>query len=198
MIAPNPRLVLLRHGETEWSLSGRHTSTTDLPLTDAGERQARAVAPTLAALGLRRPLVISSPRIRAVHTAELAGMTVDRQWDDLVEWGYGDYEGMTTDQIHETAPHWTVWSHPCPHGESSESVQGRADTVLHVAAAQLDERDVVLFGHGHFSRAMIARWIDLPVREGRRFALSPAAYTVLGYEHGNRQIVAHNVGVDPQ
>ena len=196
MIAPNARLVLLRHGETEWSRSGRHTSTTDLPLTAEGERQARAVAPILAGLGLRRPLVISSPRRRAVHTAELAGMRVDRQWDDLVEWGYGSYEGLTTDQIHEVAPHWTVWTHPCPDGESPESVQGRADTVLHIAVAQLDERDVVLFGHGHFSRAMIARWIDLPVREGRRFAFSAAAYTVLGYEHGNRQIVAHNVNVD--
>lgn len=193
MIAPNARLVLLRHGETVWSRSGQHTSYTDLPLTENGEREARAIAPALADLALRNPMVISSPRMRALRTAELAGMTVERQWDDLVEWGYGEYEGLTTEQIHETAPHWSVWTHPCPNGESAESVQGRADTVLHVAAAQLPERDVVLFGHGHFSRALIARWIELPVREGRRFELSPAAYTVLGFEHGVRQVVRHNV-----
>jgi len=195
MIAPNPRLVLLRHGETAWSRSGQHTSRTDLPLTETGERQANAVAPALAALGLRDPLVISSPRLRALRTAELAGMRVERQWDDLVEWGYGDYEGLTTEQIHEVAPHWTVWTHPCPNGESTESVQGRADTVVHVAAAQLTERDVVLFGHGHFSRALIARWLDLPVRDGRRFAFSPASYTVLGFERGIRQVVTHNTQV---
>ncbi|WP_068278088.1 acid phosphatase [Aldersonia kunmingensis] len=195
MIAPNARLVLLRHGETTWSRSGQHTSYTDLPLTETGEREARAIAPALADLELRNPMVISSPRGRALRTAELAGMTVQRQWDDLVEWGYGDYEGLTTAQIHETAPHWSVWTHPCPNGESAESVQGRADTVLHVSAAQLPDRDVVLFGHGHFSRTLIARWLELPVREGRRFGFSPAAYTVLGFEHGVRQIVTHNVAV---
>jgi broad specificity phosphatase PhoE len=195
MIAPNPRLVLLRHGETAWSRSGQHTSRTDLPLTETGERQAHAVGPALAELGLRDPIVISSPRLRALRTAELAGMQVERQWDDLVEWGYGDYEGLTTEQIHQVAPHWTVWTHPCPDGESAESVQGRADTVVHVAAAQLPERDVVLFGHGHFSRALIARWLDLPVREGRRFAFSPAAYTVLSFERGIRQVVTHNTRV---
>jgi probable phosphoglycerate mutase len=187
------RLVLLRHGATEWSRAGRHTGRTDLPLTADGEAATRAVTPLLAALALRDPLVISSPRARARRTAELAGLTVDRVWDDLAEWDYGDYEGLTTGQIRERVPHWTVWTHPCPHGESADAVASRADTVLAVASSRLAERDVVLVGHGHFSRALISRWIDLPVLEGRRFAMSAGAFTVLGFEHETRTIHCHNV-----
>ncbi|MBD0321914.1 MAG: acid phosphatase [Aldersonia sp.] len=198
MIAPNARVVLLRHGETAWSRSGRHTSHTDLPLTEMGRARARAVGPALGKLGLRDPLVIASPLQRAVQTAELAGLPAQRTWDDLVEWNYGDYEGLTTEEIHKTAPHWTVWTHPCPHGESADAVQARADTVVQVAEAQLSDRDVVLFGHGHFSRALIARWIDLPVREGRRFAMAAAAFTLLGFEHGAHQVVQHNTTIGVQ
>lgn len=193
MIAPIGRLIVMRHGETEWSRSGKHTGQTDLPLTDLGEAQARAAGAELALLELDNPLVLSSPRTRALRTAELAGVTVDRVWDDLVEWDYGDYEGLTTPEIRETVPHWTVWTHPCPGGESAESVQSRADTVLSVVTPQLEERDVLLFGHGHFTRALIARWTQLPVSEGRRFGMAAASHSVLGYEHGCQQIYLHNV-----
>ena len=192
MNAPDARLVLIRHGETEWSKSGQHTSRADIPLTEVGEAQARAIGPVLADMHLRHPLVITSPRERATRTAQLAGLVADRTWDDLVEWDYGNYEGHTTVQIRENVPHWTVWSHPCPGGESMEAVQSRADTVLSVVTPQLTDRDVVLVGHGHFSRVLIARWADLPVVEGRRFAMSPGSITTLGYEHGVPQVVTLN------
>ncbi len=186
------QLVLLRHGQTEWSLSGQHTGATDIPLTAVGEKLARAIGEDIAGLHLRDPLVLSSPRERAVRTAELAGLHVDRIWDDLVEWGYGDFEGLTTPQIRETVPNWTVWTHPCPHGEPQDAVQARADTVLAVVGPQLAERDVVLIGHGHFSRSLIARWLELPVVEGRRFAMDAPAYSILGYEHDTQVLRCHN------
>ncbi|TSD97320.1 acid phosphatase [Skermania sp. ID1734] len=182
------RLVLIRHGETEWARSGQHTGRTDIPLTARGEEQAHLTGKAIARLGLRNPLVISSPRQRALRTAELAGLTVDRVWDDLCEWDYGEYEGLTTPQIRETVPHWTVFTHPCPGGETADAVQARADTVLSVVEPQLANRDVILIGHGHFSRVLIARWNHLPANEGRRFAMAAAAITVLGYEHGAKQI----------
>jgi len=197
MIAPQGRVVLVRHGETEWSRVDKHTGRTDLPLTAAGEAKAKAVGAALQALGLRDPLVLASPRKRAIRTAEVAGFPVRRVWDDLAEWDYGDYEGLTTPQIRERAPHWTVWTHPCPGGESAESVQSRADTVIDVANAQLAEHDVLFFGHGHFSRVLTARWISLPVAEGRRFALGPASYTVLGFEHEKAQVICANVTCGP-
>ncbi|MGW0044052.1 acid phosphatase [Rhodococcus sp. NPDC003348] len=185
------RIVLLRHGSTEWAATGRHTGRTDVPLTPEGEEQARGAGRRLESLALRDPAVLSSPRIRAAHTAELAGLSA-RVWDELVEWDYGDYEGLTSAQIHHQVPHWTVWTHPCPGGEEADSVESRADLVLAVAESTLPGRDVVLVGHGHFSRALIARWAGLPLVEGRRFALSPGAITVLGYDHGVRLIVTHN------
>ena len=189
------RLIIMRHGETEWSRSGQHTGRTDIPLTERGEAAAQLVRPALEKLALRDPLVISSPRRRARHTAELAGLAVDRIWDDLAEWDYGDYEGLTTPQIQETVPGWSVWTHPTPGSESAEEVSARADTVLALVRSTLPERDVVLIGHGHFSRALLARWAELPVVEGRRFAMSPAAYSVLGYDRGVAQILHHNVTV---
>ncbi len=187
------RVVLLRHGQTEWATSGRHTGTTDVPLTDVGERQAAAAGELVGELGLRDPLIVSSPRTRALRTAQLAGLTVEREWDALSEWDYGDYEGKTSAEIQRTVPHWTVWTHPCPGGESVEQVGARADLVLSVILPALGERDVVLVGHGHFSRALLTRWLELPVSEGKRFALSPAAYSVLGFEHSFRQVVVHNI-----
>jgi broad specificity phosphatase PhoE len=180
------RVMLLRHGETEWSANGRHTGRTDIPLTDRGRERARTTGKLGATLlGGRAPaLVLSSPRMRARTTAELAGLTVDRVDDRLVEWDYGDYEGLTTPQIRETDPDWTVWTHPNPHGETAEQVQARADAVLAEAAKVLPDGDVVLVGHGHFSRVLIARWIGLPSAEGVRFAMDPAAWTVLGHERG--------------
>jgi probable phosphoglycerate mutase len=199
VLVSNQRVVLLRHGETAWSRSGQHTGRTDLPLTTEGETAARAAGPLLAALGLRDPLVLVSPRQRARHTAQLAGLTISRTWDDLAEWDYGDYEGATTAQIregfgsHPPVPHWTVWTHPCPNGETAADVGSRADTVLAVTAGNLPDRDVVLVGHGHFSRVLITRWIELPVLEGRRFAMSAGAFTVLGFEHDARTALAHNI-----
>ncbi|MBM4727555.1 acid phosphatase [Rhodococcus hoagii] len=187
------RLVLLRHGETEWARLGRHTSTTEVPLTQRGAAQARAVGAQLTELALDDPLVVTSPRRRAHVTATLAGLTHDRHWDALTEWDYGEFEGLTTPEIREQVPHWTVWTHPCPGGETHEMVGSRADMVVHTAEAALADRDVVLVGHGHFMRAVIARWVELPVTEGRRFLLDPAAHTVLSYEHGFRTIRAHNV-----
>lgn len=187
------RVVLLRHGETEWATTGRHTGNTDVPLTEVGEQQAVSSGELIDELALRRPLVISSPRRRARRTAELAGLHVDREWDALAEWDYGDYEGLTTPQIRETVPHWTVWTHPCPGGETAEDVSARADLVLSVVLPALSERDVVLVGHGHFSRALLTRWLELPIDEGKRFAMSPAAYSVLGFEHAFRQVEVHNI-----
>ncbi|MBH0775730.1 acid phosphatase [Nocardia bovistercoris] len=187
------RVVLLRHGETAWSKLRRHTGRTDVPLTESGEEQAVAAGPLLAELGLRDPLVRTSPRRRAVHTAELAGLKGAVVDEDLAEWDYGDYEGATTPQIREQAPDWTIFTGAVPGGESAEQVGARADRVLASVAAVLPERDAVLVGHGHFSRVLIARWAELAVREGRRFAMSTAAASVLGYEHGGRTILAHNL-----
>lgn len=192
MSTARPRIALVRHGATEWALNGRHTGHTDIPLTAEGEEQARDAGHRIARLGLRDPLVLTSPRSRATRTAELAGLDNATAWDALAEWDYGQYEGLTTPQIRETVPGWTVWSHPCPGGESAESVAARADMVLSTALSQLDERDVILVGHAHFSRALLARWAELPVAEGRRFAMDPAAISVLGFDHGVQQINSHN------
>ncbi|MGW4330902.1 acid phosphatase [Nocardia sp. NPDC004573] len=187
------RVVLLRHGETAWSTQRRHTGRTDLPLTERGEEQAVAAGRLLATLQLRNPLVRTSPRLRARRTAELAGLTGAVVDDDLAEWDYGAYEGLTTPQIRESVPGWTIWTGPVPGGETREQVRERADRVLAAVAAALPERDIVLVGHGHFSRALIARWAEFDIREGRRFAMSTGALTVLGYEHDVRAIRTHNL-----
>ncbi|MBF6299277.1 acid phosphatase [Nocardia amamiensis] len=187
------RLVLLRHGETAWSRERRHTGRTDLPLTENGERQAEAAGRLLPTLKLRNPLVYTSPRQRAVRTAELAGLTGAVIDADLAEWDYGAYEGLTTPQIRESAPGWTIWTGEVPDGESADQVHARADRALATVEPVLSERDLVLVGHGHFSRALIARWAEFEVREGRRFAMSTGALTVLGYEHDARTIHAHNL-----
>ncbi|WP_157129531.1 acid phosphatase [Nocardia amamiensis] len=187
------RLVLLRHGETTWSRERRHTGRTDLPLTEHGERQAEAAGRLLTTLKLRNPLVHTSPRQRAVRTAELAGLTGAVIDADLAEWDYGAYESLTTPQIRESAPGWTIWTGEVPDGESADQVRARADRALAAAEPVLAERDIVLVGHGHFSRTLIARWAEFEVREGRRFAMSTGALTVLGYEHDARTIHAHNL-----
>ena len=182
------RLLLLRHGETEWSRSGRHTSRTDLDLTDTGREQAKLAAETLADLELVDPLVISSPRRRALVTAELAGLTVGEVSPLLAEWDYGDYEGTTTAEIRRDVPDWLVWTHGCPGGESVAAVSDRADRAVDLALEHLESRDVVFVGHGHFSRAVITRWIELPLSEGIRFAMVAASVAVCGFEHGVRQV----------
>lgn len=183
------RVLLLRHGETEWSRTERHTGRTDVPLTARGRELATATGPLGARLRGDRPepMVLSSPRSRARDTAALAGLAVDRVDERLAEWDYGDYEGITTPEIRETVPGWTVWTHPCPNGESAEQVGARADAVLTdtlLTEALTDGRDVVLVGHGHFSRVLIARWIGLPATGGVHVTMDPAAWSVLGDERG--------------
>lgn len=182
--------MLLRHGETEWSASGRHTGRTDLDLTDTGRDQAKLAAEALAELQLHDPLVISSPRHRALVTAELAGLTVDEVDPLLAEWDYGDYEGLTTPQIRESEPDWLVWTHGCPDGESVAAIAERADRAVALALAHMESRDVVFVGHGHFSRAVLTRWVELPVADGIRISMMPASIAVCGFEHGVRQITA--------
>lgn len=184
------RLVLLRHGETEWSLSGQHTGSTDLELTDNGRAQASATGPTLTNLNLQDPKVISSPRRRAVETAELAGLNVDEETELLAEWDYGSYEGVTTADIHKTDPNWLIWTHGCPGGESVAEVSERADRAVALALDLMASRDVVFVGHGHFSRAIITRWVQLPLIEGSRFGMPTASIALGGFEHGIRQVNA--------
>ena len=184
------RLLLLRHGETEWSKSGRHTSRTDLDLTEEGREQATLAAESIADLQLRNPIVVSSPRRRALVTAELAGLDVAEVSPLLAEWDYGDYEGLTTPQIRETVPDWLVWTHGCPGGESVAAVAARADEAIATALVHMESRDVVFVGHGHFSRSVLTRWIEQPLHEGIRFSMAAASIGVCGFEHGVRQIVA--------
>lgn len=183
-------MLLLRHGETEWSKIGRHTGRTDLDLTEIGRAQALAAREVLDNLDLVDPLVLSSPRRRAIQTAELAGLTVRAIDEDLAEWDYGDYEGLTTPQIREHDPGWLVWTHGCPGGESVAQVQDRADRMIAKIADDLYPRDVLLVGHGHFSRALMTRWIDLPLEEGTRLGMATASVAVGGHEHGQRQVAA--------
>ena len=180
------RVFLLRHGETEWSRTGKHTGRTDVPLTERGRGFATAAGHLVAGLRDAAPpaLVLTSPRSRARDTAELAGFRADDVDERLAEWDYGEFEGRTTPEIRETVPGWTVWTHPCPGGETADEVAKRADEVLARAAAALDEGDVVLVGHGHFSRVIVARWIGLPATEGVRFAMEAPSWAVLGHERG--------------
>ena len=186
-------LFLLRHGQTEWSVNGRHTGRTDIPLTAAGENQARAAGLTLGGLRKGPALVLSSPRQRAVRTAELAGLVVNEQTEDLAEWDYGDYEGVSTPEIRETVPDWTVWSGPIPGGETADEVGARADRLLARVRAALADTEVVLVGHGHFSRVLVARWLGLPATAGVHFGLDPAGVSVLGDERGEPKIEHLNI-----
>ena len=171
-------LWLVRHGETEWSRDGRHTSTTDLPLTEHGIEVAHTLAPRLAEVEFAQ--VLTSPRLRARRTAELIGHGDAEVDEGLVEWAYGDYEGISTAVIRETVPGWTVWSHPTPNGETAEQVTERLDRV--VARARSSEGRTLVFGHGHALRALTARWLEQSVDEGRYFRLDTSTLSVLGWE----------------
>jgi len=181
-------LWLVRHGETEWSRDGRHTSTTDIPLTDSGVEVARALAARLS--HVRFDLVLSSPRQRARRTAELAGFPDAHVEADLAEWDYGDYEGITTAEIRERDPGWTIWTHSCPNGETGEQIARRLDRV--VAKVRAHGGRVLAFGHGHALRALAARWIEQPVEEGRFFKLDTATVSTLGYERETPAVVRWN------
>jgi len=176
-------IVVVRHGATEWSENGRHTSRTDLPLTEFGRIEAEHVRARLD--GREFALVLTSPLQRARDTAAICGLGEQAEVDDLLrEWDYGEYEGVTTAEIRTTIPGWTVWSGPCPKGETAEEVGARADRVLARAAAV--DGSVAVFSHGHFSRVLMARWLDLPAAGGRLFALRTGTLNVLGYEREQR------------
>ncbi|HET6151357.1 MAG TPA: histidine phosphatase family protein [Marmoricola sp.] len=181
-------LWVVRHGETEWSASGRHTSRTDLPLTKAGEDAARALAPRLA--GTAFDLVLTSPLARARRTAELAGFAEAVPDADLVEWDYGDYEGETTAAIREAVPGWTIWHGICPGGEDAAAVATRLQRV--VDRARSHGGRVLVFGHGHASRALACCWLGLPVADGRLLCLDTATVSVLGYEHEAAAVLRWN------
>ncbi|RKN43016.1 histidine phosphatase family protein [Streptomyces hoynatensis] len=198
-------LILVRHGETEWSATHRHTSYTDLPLTRHGEEQARSVAPLLA--GRRIARVLSSPLRRALRTAELAGLPEPEPDPDLHEWDYGGYEGITTEDIHRERPRWDLWTDGVPPGpeghpgERPEEVGARADRVLARLAPLLDEGregersgDVVLVGHAHFLRVLTARRLGLPPAAGALFLLDTGTVSRLGLEHHRPVITAWNAG----
>ncbi len=178
---------LMRHGETEWSRSGQHTSRTDLPLTDEGERRAADLARMLA--GRRFALVLSSPMRRALETCRLAGYAPEIA-EDLHEWDYGAYEGLTTAQIQQAAPGWTIWTGVLPGGETIAQVSARADRVLERALAA--DGDVALFSHGHMLRVLTARWLRLPPDSGRLLALSTGSISVLGWERETRVLQLWN------
>jgi probable phosphoglycerate mutase len=190
-------LILIRHGETEWSRAGKHTGRTDIPLTAAGEASGRALA---AAVVQRHPLAaFSSPLGRAMRTAELAGLTRATPDPDLLEWDYGAYEGLTTAQIRETRPGWYLWrdgvitgdaDHP---GERIEQVAARTDAVLDRVRPLLDEGDVALVAHGHLLRVLTARWLGLEPSAGRLFRLDTGTLSVLGREHEQTVISAWNL-----
>ena len=181
-------LWLIRHGETEWSRDGKHTSVTDLPLTPEGVEVARGLTPRLA--GVDFDLVLTSPRRRARVTAELCGFPDADVDEDLAEWAYGDYEGITTPQIRERVPGWTVWTHGCPGGETAQQVSDRLDRVVKRAEG-VDGRTLV-FGHGHALRALTARWLEQPVNEGRLFRLDTSTLSVLGFERETAVILRWN------
>ena len=181
-------LWLVRHGETAWSRERLHTSVTDVPLTAAGAEAARAVGERLA--GRTFSLVLTSPRVRARESAALAGFPGAEVDDDLAEWAYGLYEGVSTAQIRETDPDWTIWSHPAPGGETADEVRARVDRVIERARAV--GGDVLLFGHAHALRALAARWLGQPVATGRLYRLDTGSLSVLGYERETPVIVHWN------
>jgi probable phosphoglycerate mutase len=180
-------IVLIRHGETEWSASRRHTSVTELDLTDAGVRQARAVADAIRSRTF--VAVVSSPRRRALRTADLAGLEPTEVTEDIAEWNYGEYEGVTTADIHaHHDPRWNLWTDGCPGGETPEQVGARIDALLARLAPLLDDGDVAVVAHGHSLRVTGARWIGLPTAGGGLLRLDTATTSVLGFEHGRRVI----------
>ncbi|MFJ1750750.1 histidine phosphatase family protein [Streptomyces sp. NPDC088116] len=192
-------LILVRHGETAWSLSGQHTSFTDLPMTERGENQARSLTPLL---GERRiGLTLVSPLVRARRTAELAGLDALRITPDLHEWNYGRYEGVSTAEIHRTRPDWDLWTDggvpgPDQPGESPAEVGRRADRVLAGALdalAQAGDSDIALVSHGHFLRVLTARYLGLAPAAGALFQLATGTLSRLGTEHDRPVITAWNL-----
>lgn len=187
------RLWLIRHGETAWSRTGRHTGRTDVPLTPRGERQAGMLARRIA--GMRFDRVWTSPLSRARETCRLSGHLDEARVDpDLAEWDYGSFEGLTQEQIQARVPGWSIWSGELPGGESAEQVGRRADRVI--AGASADGGDVALFAHGHLLRVLAGRWLGLPAAAGRYLALDTASLSRLGHEHGLPVVASWNESYD--
>jgi broad specificity phosphatase PhoE len=183
------RIVLVRHGETEWSASGQHTSRTDLPLVETGREQARALAPTLRDRSFA--LVLSSPLKRALETCQLTGFgDVVELRQELHEWDYGEYEGLTTPQIKDRRPDWDLWRDGCPGGESPDQVSARADRLL--ASLARIEGEVLMFAHGHILRVVSARWLEMPIAAGGRLLLGAGALCVLGHERQTQALERWN------
>jgi probable phosphoglycerate mutase len=186
----NQSIWLIRHGETEWSLSGAHTGRTDIALTDHGRCAAEAIGRRLG--GRSFALVLASPMARARETCRLAGYEAEARIDpDLCEWDYGDYEGRTTSEIRAERPGWDLWTDGVPNGEAIEHVAARAGAVLARAAAV--DGDVALFAHGHVLRILTACWLGLPPAGGRLFALATASIATLGYERDTRVLSRWNL-----
>jgi broad specificity phosphatase PhoE len=184
-------LILMRHGETEWSREGRHTGRTDLPLTSRGEEQARALVPLLA--GREVVLALVSPALRARRTAELAGFTGGQSDERLWEWDYGEYEGLSTPRIREDRPGWYLWRDGVIGGETADQVGARVDGVLDRVRPALADGDVLLVAHGHVLRILTARWLGLPATGGRLFKLGTGTLSALGTEHDEPVISTWNV-----
>ena len=185
-------VVLVRHGETEWSRTLKHTGWTDVPLTGLGREQAELVGAALR--GREFALVLTSPLQRAAETCRLAGYgEVARRRDDLREWDYGDYEGRKTADIRKEVPDWTIWTGVVPNGETLEQLGERADRIVEEARAA--DGDILIFGHGHMLRILTARWLGLEPQAGRLFALDSATLSALGYERETAVIRAWNVPV---
>jgi broad specificity phosphatase PhoE len=178
---PVQEIHLIRHGETEWSLSGRHTGVSDIPLTERGRRVARQLEPVLARKSFE--LVLTSPKRRARETCELAGLGARAEIDpDLAEWDYGEYEGLTPQQIRASRPEWLVFKDGCPGGESPDQVATRVDHVITRVRARTGH--AALFAHGHVLRVLAARWLGLAAGEGSHFLLDTATLSVLGTYRG--------------
>jgi broad specificity phosphatase PhoE len=187
-------IVLVRHGETEWSRDLRHTGLTDIPLTETGREQAEVLRAPLSEWTFAR--VYTSPLSRAEETCRLAGLS-DRAvvTDALLEWDYGEYEGITTKEIRATRPGWFLWRDGCPGGETAEDVGARVDSLI--ADLKAADGDIALFAHGHLLRVLTARWLGLPPQDGRLFALGTATLSVLGYERETEVIRRWNAPVTP-
>lgn len=194
-MAEHRQLWLLRHGATEWARNGRHTGSTDLPLLPEGEEEARQLAPVLTSQTFAA--VFSSPLQRARRTCALSGLGERMAvMPELLEWDYGDYEGITTAEIRRTVPGWTVWSHACPNGEDADAVQQRCEIVINRALEVAEPGDVALFAHGHLLRALAGTWLGLGAVGGRLLKLGTGSICVLGFERENRAIVRWNAPAD--
>jgi broad specificity phosphatase PhoE len=194
MNMPIQQVYLVRHGETEWSLSTQHTGITDIPLTENGRNVAKLLEPVLAKETFA--LVLTSPLERARETCELAGLSESAEIDsDLMEWNYGEYEGLTPKQIHAQAPGWMLFNDGCPGGENPEQVGARVDRVI--ARVRAVEGHVALFAHGHIFRVFAARWLGLPATAGCHFLLNTATLNILSYYRGIPAVKRWNAMLTP-